>query len=70
MATYIVKYTATQDRVVIVEADSEENAKLIGDDGNTVGNIVINEYSENSDETGNSTKITVTAIDEITYRNV
>tara|TARA_Y100000310_G_scaffold70052_1_gene65584 strand:- start:153 stop:365 length:213 start_codon:yes stop_codon:yes gene_type:complete len=70
MATYIVKYTAIQDRVVIVEADSEENAKLIGDDGNTVGNIVINEYSENSDETGNSTKITVTAIDEITYRNV
>lgn len=70
MATYIVKYTAIQDRVVIVEADSEENAKLIGDDGNTVGNVVINEYSENADETGNSTKITVTAIDEITYRNV
>lgn len=70
MATYIVKYTATQDRVVIVEADSEENAKLIGDDGLATGNVIINEYSENADETGNSTRIVVTAIDEITYRNV
>ena len=70
MATYIVKYTATQDRVVIVEADSEENAKLIGDDGLATGNVIINEYSENADETGNSTRIVVTAIDELTYRNV
>ena len=70
MATYIVKYTSTQDRVVIVEADSEENAKLIGDDGLATGNVIINEYSENADETGNSTRIVVTAIDEITYRNV
>ena len=63
MATYIVKYTLTQDRVVIIEADSEENAKLIGDDGNAVGNVVVNEYSE-------SDSIKVNQIDEITYRNV
>tara|TARA_Y100000310_G_scaffold151394_1_gene150997 strand:- start:2139 stop:2333 length:195 start_codon:yes stop_codon:yes gene_type:complete len=64
MATFIVKYTHTSKRVIIVEADSEENAKILGDEGNQKGNVIQNEYSEGADTN------VVTQIDEITYKDV
>jgi len=61
MATFIIKYTWSHDRVVIIESENEESAKLLGSDDT---GVVISEYSE-SDEVKKITKI-----DEIQFKDV
>ena len=64
MATFIVKYTITNELVAIVEATDETNAKLLGtDEGLEVGNVITNEYSEGE-------TITPKQIDQVEYQTV
>lgn len=64
MATFIVKYTITNEVVAIVEATDETNAKLVGtEEGIEVGNVITSEYSEGE-------TITPKQIDQVEYKDV
>ena len=64
MATYIVKYKHIQERTIILEASSEENAKLIGRiEGLEVGNIIEHDITISDD-------YEVTELDEINFKGV
>jgi len=64
MATYIVKYKYIQVRTIILEASSDENAKLIGRiEGLEAGNIIEHDITT-SDE------YEVTELDEINFKSV
>ena len=65
MATFIVKYTVTSQRLAIVEATDEANAKLVGtEEGIEVGNVVTGEHLQGGET------ITPTHIDEVEYKDV
>lgn len=62
MATFILKYTYTHERCIIIESSDEETAKLLDQEGS--GNTIKQEWGESDEQR------TVTQIDEITYKDV
>ena len=64
MATYIVKYKYLQERTIILEASSDENAKLIGrTEGLEAVNIIEHDITT-------SEEYEVTELDEINFKGV